>query len=137
MVSDEFFLDIVAPDEGGDNNPPILNIETWEEGEVETLEEGEVVNELLDDIFVDPDGDLLTYTVSGLPPGLFHDTATNHISGTLTNADVGTYTVRIAASDGRGGLVSEEFFLNVVAADAVGNEDNTACLLYTSDAADE
>ncbi|MDG2071623.1 MAG: putative Ig domain-containing protein, partial [Pseudomonadales bacterium] len=111
LVSDEFFLDIMAPDEGGDNNPPILNIALVNE----TLEEGEVVSLLLDDTFVDPDGDFLTYTVGGLPSGLFHDTATNQISGTLTAGDIGSHLIDVLVSDDFGGSNDTSFVLDVIA----------------------
>ncbi len=47
----------------------------------------------------DADGDSLTYTASGLPPGLVIDPATGEISGTLSAAP-GDYPVTISVSDG-------------------------------------
>ena len=46
----------------------------------------------------DPDGMPITYTATGLPPGLFVGTATGFISGTLTSA--GSYSVTARVSDG-------------------------------------
>lgn len=48
--------------------------------------------------FRDDNGDVLTYSVSGLPPGLSYNTGTRIISG--TPASSGTSTVTITASDG-------------------------------------
>jgi uncharacterized repeat protein (TIGR01451 family) len=46
----------------------------------------------------DADGDALTFTAGGLPPGLAIDPMTGAISGTVTTA--GTYAVTVSASDG-------------------------------------
>ena len=61
--------------------------------------------------FDDVDGDALTYTASGLPPGLTIDPLTGVISGTLTSdaSDAGTYPVTILVEDGNGGMISETF----------------------------
>jgi len=49
----------------------------------------------------DPDDDLLTFSVTGLPDWASFDSSTGRISGTPTNADVGTYSnIRITVSDG-------------------------------------
>jgi hypothetical protein len=57
---------------------------------------------------VDPDGDPLTYSASGLPAGLSIDPGTGLISGTLAAGSAGTYTVIVMASDGVG-LTSQAF----------------------------
>ena len=46
----------------------------------------------------DPDGQPITYTASGMPPGLFIGSATGFISGTPTTA--GTYNVTASVFDG-------------------------------------
>jgi hypothetical protein len=46
----------------------------------------------------DADGDVLTYSASGLPPGLWVSATSGRISGTPTTA--GTYTVTARVSDG-------------------------------------
>lgn len=50
----------------------------------------------------DPDGDDLTYSAAGLPPGLSIDPASGYISGTIPSEaiDGSPYTVTVTASDG-------------------------------------
>ena len=67
--------------------------------------------------FVDPDGDDLTYTATGLPAGLSIDPATGEITGTL-QADAsqvggGVYPITITANDGEGGIAVDTFDLTV------------------------
>ncbi|WP_263146729.1 Ig-like domain-containing protein [Pseudomonas sp. RIT-PI-AD] len=70
--------------------------------------------------FSDSDGDVLTYSVSGLPAGLSLDPATGLISGTLGSSAStqgpnggGFYSVTVTASDGNGGSAQQTFTLNV------------------------
>jgi large repetitive protein len=74
--------------------------------------------------FIDIDlGDVLTYSVTGLPTGLSLDTATGIISGTL--ATVGTITnITATANDGNGGVVSDSFDLTVTANTAPDRRSN-------------
>lgn len=51
-------------------------------------------------VAVDPDGDVLTFGATGLPPGLKMNTSTGLIRGKLTGKALGTYTVTVWASDG-------------------------------------
>ncbi|WP_233349903.1 Ig-like domain-containing protein [Litorimonas cladophorae] len=68
----------------------------------------------------DPDGDALTYSVTGLPTGLSIIPSTGEIVGTLDNsasqggpnAD-GAYTISVTADDGQGGTVTDTFELNI------------------------
>jgi YD repeat-containing protein len=62
--------------------------------------------------FSDVNGHALTYAATGLPAGLTLNTATGLISGTLTAA-LGSYTVSVSASDGRGGSIGTSFTLTV------------------------
>ena len=62
--------------------------------------------------FSDVNGNALTYAATGLPAGLALNAATGLISGTLTAA-LGSYTVSVSASDGRGGSVSTSLTLTV------------------------
>src|SRR5262249_47491931 len=61
----------------------------------------------------DPNGDTLTYSASGLPPGLSINASTGLISGTLTTA--GTYSVTATVNDGHGGTASQSFTWTVAA----------------------
>ncbi len=59
----------------------------------------------------DADGDTLTYTATGLPPGLSIDPATGVVTGTLPRdaSQGGPYTVTLTVSDGNGGVVTRSF----------------------------
>ncbi|HEX4946674.1 MAG TPA: discoidin domain-containing protein [Blastocatellia bacterium] len=59
----------------------------------------------------DPDGDVLTYTASGLPPGLNMNSSNGAITGTFTTA--GNYNVTIQVTDPRGGAASGSFIWTV------------------------
>jgi YD repeat-containing protein len=62
--------------------------------------------------FTDADGDALTYTATGMPPGLSFNATTRVISGTPTTN--GTYTVTVTANDGRGGVTPKSFTITVI-----------------------
>ncbi len=68
----------------------------------------------------DPDGDDLTYSVSGLPSGLSIDPVTGEITGVVDNSASqggpngdGVYTVTITADDGEGGVITDTFEITV------------------------
>ncbi|WP_210131308.1 putative Ig domain-containing protein [Stenotrophomonas rhizophila] len=65
--------------------------------------------------FSDPNGDAMTYSAGGLPPGMWFDPATLTLNGPAT---AGTYTVTIYANDGRGAVGSYSFVLTVQANNA-------------------
>jgi hypothetical protein len=54
-------------------------------------------------------GDTLNYTASGLPAWLSFDAATRTFSGTPANADIGTVTVTVRATDTGGLWVEDQF----------------------------
>ena len=53
----------------------------------------------------------LTFTATGLPPGLHVDTATWTIGGTPTTA--GTYTVKVTATDSGGSTGTTSFIFTI------------------------
>jgi hypothetical protein len=61
----------------------------------------------------DPDGDALSYGVTGLPVSLSLDPATGLVSGTLSFTSAGTYLVTASVSDGS--LLSSQIFTWTVA----------------------
>ena len=64
----------------------------------------------------DADADTLTYSATGLPPGLTIDAAAGVIAGTLPAGSAGTYTPTVTVSDG--GLSASAGFNWIVAAAA-------------------
>ena len=78
--------------------------------------------------FTDADSDTLSYTAeqsdgSALPSWLSFTAATRSFTGTpqSLDADAGTVSVRVTASDGRGGTVSDTFDVAVNTAPTVAN----------------
>ncbi|MBN7836300.1 putative Ig domain-containing protein [Stenotrophomonas maltophilia] len=67
------------------------------------------------DAFSDANGDPLTYSVSGLPAGMWFDAANRTING---SASAGSYAITIYANDGRGGVGTATFTLTVQANNA-------------------
>ncbi len=81
--------------------------------------DGQDVNIDISSAFSDLDGDALTYSISGLPPGLSFNPATGQITGTIDpNASNPSgdkdYPITIIASDGMGGTVTATFTWNVL-----------------------
>jgi len=63
--------------------------------------------------FIDPDGDVMTYTAVNLPDGLSINSDTGLITGKPTNAAVGVHDIRITADDGNGGQTEVSFQFTV------------------------
>src|SRR5207249_1862344 len=67
-----------------------------------------------DNTFADVDaGDALTFSASGLPGWLSFNAGTRTFSGTPANADVGTVSVTVTATDGSSASVSDTFDMKV------------------------
>ncbi|MGL4637889.1 MAG: Ig-like domain-containing protein [Beijerinckiaceae bacterium] len=76
--------------------------------------DGAAVSVNLGSTFSDVEGNMLTYTITGLPTGLTYDTATGVVSGTIDNSASqggagGVYTVQVQVSDGQGGTTTRSF----------------------------
>lgn len=91
-------------------------------------EDGGFVQFSLAPYFRDPDGDALSYAISGLPGGLAFSSATGVISGTLSSdASAGSpWTLEVTASDPSGAAVSERFNLLVTNPAPIAANDTLA-----------
>jgi len=121
-------IPVTATDESGEtfttiltyevtNPPPVVIVEI--ENFTETV--GNDFTTEVADNFKDFDGDVLTYSVTGLPAGLDIDPVTGTISGQLDPAAVvdapngdGIYHVTVRADDGEGGVVSTTFIFTAL-----------------------
>ncbi|WP_177175901.1 Ig-like domain-containing protein [Sphingopyxis sp. YR583] len=79
--------------------------------------------------FSDVDGNTLTYSATGLPPGLSIDPVTGVISGTITAGASGStgstvYTITVTANDGNGGQSSITYRNTVVNIAPNANDDS-------------
>jgi Ca2+-binding RTX toxin-like protein len=75
-------------------------------------------------VFADVDaGDLLSLDLAGVPAWLTYDAATGMLSGTPGNADVGSYTLTLMASDGEASA-EESFTITVVNVNDAPTLDN-------------
>ncbi|MBB5207051.1 putative Ig domain-containing protein [Chiayiivirga flava] len=64
--------------------------------------------------FSDPDGDVLTYAITGLPAGVIHNPATGQIFGVPAGGSADEYEITVTASDGN--LTAEQTFTLTVTA---------------------
>jgi len=67
----------------------------------------------------DPDNDPLTFTATGLPPGLSMNPLTGEIYGSVAPASAGTYTVNVVVSDGA--LTNTDSFVWTIIGEPVTN----------------
>jgi hypothetical protein len=82
------------------------------------------------DTFTDPQGEKLTYTVSGLPSGVTFNAATGTFGGHAPTAP-GTYTIKVTATD-TSRLAVSETFQAAVTASAPAVTDQTADQAWTA-----
>jgi hypothetical protein len=76
------------------NRPPAFSTNFGDRSDTE----GAAIN--FDANASDPDGDVLTYSATGLPAGITINAATGVVSGTLASGSAGVYPVTLTVSDG-------------------------------------
>jgi Putative Ig domain/Fibronectin type III domain/Glucodextranase, domain B len=81
----------------------------------------------------DPEGKPITYSATGMPPGLFIGSATGYISGTPTTA--GTYSVAASVYDGVLNSPTQTFTWTVAAASTVDRTAPSVVIAYPTPAA--
>ena len=93
-------------------------------------EDGSTVSIPTASAFSDVDGDTLTFSATGLPPGLSIDPATGLITGTLPAdaSDSGPYVVTVTATDPSGALVTTSFVFGVQNVPPVATNDTANTL---------
>lgn len=105
--------------------------------------EGSAISVATATAFTDIDGDILTFTATGLPPALALNATTGVISGVADDADVvgGPWDITVTASDGMAG-VSDVFRLTIInvndppnVANAVGSQSATQDIPFSVDVA--
>ncbi|QHF44351.1 hypothetical protein PspS35_11410 [Pseudomonas sp. S35] len=97
------------------NLPPVVSPDGYVPPSAEAGKPYQVV--LPTGLFSDPQGDVLTWRVDGLPDGLQFDPASRTLSGTLDT--VGTLRLTVVASDPSGASASRALVLEVKAASVI------------------
>ncbi len=99
-----------------DNTPSYVPVQTNRAPTIAAIadrndQEGDAINIILQGS--DPDDDILTYTVSGLPTGVSNGGSSNVINGSLANGSTGNYNVDVTVQDGNGASDSTSFVWTV------------------------
>ncbi len=97
------------------NAPPVLSTPTINK----TYNEGETVDISVGSAFAAPDPTVLSYTISGLPPGLTYSRTSGRVSGKIapgaaSSGQAGIYTIQSTVDDGKGGTASQTFTITAV-----------------------
>ncbi len=99
------------------NQPPVLATPTVNK----TYAEGETVAISVGSAFASPDPTSVTFSITGLPPGLKFDAVHGQLTGALASGaatggptGVGVYTVTVVATDAQGGKATETFTMTAV-----------------------
>ena len=115
-------LTITVPYE---NLPPVLN----QMIPAQSSFDGNPVSIDVTNVFRDPNGDALSISATGLPPGLTYNPMTHVISGDLASSasnHAGPWVVTLTADDGHGGSLTTTFNFTVNNQPPVaGNDTNT------------
>ncbi|MFT3883602.1 MAG: putative Ig domain-containing protein [Gemmatales bacterium] len=86
----------------GSNTPPVILSSAVTEAAVSQAYEYRVRAQ-------DAEGDVLTYALPIAPVGMIIDSATGIISWTPSTGQVGSFSVQVTASDGQGGVATQDF----------------------------
>lgn len=93
----------------------------------QTASDGQTISISLAAYFADlgPDADQLTYTVTGLPPGLTYNAQTGVISGRIASgaSGLGPFNITVTVSDGQGSSVTDTFTFTVTNPPPIANPD--------------
>ena len=92
------------------NHAPVVN-ETLDEQTLKVNQEWSF--RLPENLFTDPDGDKLTYTINNLPKWLQFNAENNTLTGTPTMDEVGEVQLQITATDEHGETATQTLDLNI------------------------
>lgn len=92
------------------NHAPVVN-ETLDEQTLKVNQEWSF--RLPENLFTDPDGDKLTYTINNLPKWLQFNAENNTLTGTPTMDDTGSLKLEITAQDPSGETATQTLDLNI------------------------
>ncbi|MBR7059246.1 MAG: putative Ig domain-containing protein, partial [Neisseriaceae bacterium] len=100
-------------------NPPSADVNHAPEVNETLAEQTIIVNQtynftLPENLFIDPDGDTLTYSINNLPAWLKFDPQTKTLSGTATIDQIGKLQLTITATDKQGLTATQNFNINII-----------------------